>query len=416
MPDFTPDFQPWDDQQLAAHGAQVEGQGPRLASLGMNPDESWLAWHRNYAVGRRDPEADKRQIARWAAFKAGHGSLFARNPTPRRGFALMNWAIDPLKLVDESERESVSTLMAQYKAEQEAKWQGEQVKTAEVEAPRPEPKQADATISRGSLLERGTANTVGRLGSILSGIPLIAGYSALEDPGSKKNRQQHIDTVRLLEKARPEQLGDVAVRLGGTDVLSDLGRVWTNKRTGPLGKVLGTVKTPLAAILGNLFRMSHYNPEANSLTQYINKQPVTEHELGHAIDLNDVGGPVRNNFWKRQLHGTKRDLYTLLYQPILNLWHEGQANRKSELALADALKDKPDELVNRQVDRYKVLPGAFSTYATGPFLGPMGTLGAAIGTRAITNLTADDRRDQLLENRRQGKRPGGLSAAMGVGG
>ena len=60
-------------------------------------------------------EDDESQIKRWKAFKARHGgNAFRSNPTPRRAYALRNWAIDPTKLVKNPE--ALKKLMDEYRA------------------------------------------------------------------------------------------------------------------------------------------------------------------------------------------------------------------------------------------------------------------------------------------------------------
>lgn len=118
LPDFTPD-------QLKEMGVYGEVYGPqdapRLASLPEWPQHwyhpadphGWLQWYKRYSEGRR-MEDDKRQIKRWIAFKARHGGkMFQSNPTPRRAYALRNWAIDPTKLVKDPE--ALKVLMDEYK-------------------------------------------------------------------------------------------------------------------------------------------------------------------------------------------------------------------------------------------------------------------------------------------------------------
>jgi hypothetical protein len=107
---FTPDYSPVQLKEMGAYHEVYGPKGtPRLASLSKWPSHwyhkedpwGWLQWYQRYSQGRRI-EDDARQIKRWAAFKARHGGkAFRENPTPRRAYALRNWAIDPTKLVDD---------------------------------------------------------------------------------------------------------------------------------------------------------------------------------------------------------------------------------------------------------------------------------------------------------------------------
>ena len=119
---FEPDYKPEDIQD--AYNAIYGHYGPRLASMDKWPAEwiksdvdpmGWLQWYEQYKAGRRTDD-DARQIKRWKSFKARHGSQFKKNPTPRRAFALRNWAIDPLKMIeDEDQRRQLAEAMENYK-------------------------------------------------------------------------------------------------------------------------------------------------------------------------------------------------------------------------------------------------------------------------------------------------------------
>jgi hypothetical protein len=130
---FDPDFEPEDlgDAYNAIYGKA----GPQLASMTKWPARwlhaqdpmGWLQWYEQYHAGRRTGD-DERQIRRWERMKRFHGEAFKRKPTPRRGFALRYWAIDPLKLVDDPEvRNKAEADMQAYKAEAEAKWKKDHV-------------------------------------------------------------------------------------------------------------------------------------------------------------------------------------------------------------------------------------------------------------------------------------------------
>lgn len=119
---FQPDYTPEQLEHLGVYDALYRGQGPRLASLGeWKPEwvsehdpKGWAQWYKRYSGGRRIPEEDERQIKRWASFKARHGSSFTKKPTPRRGWALRNWGIDPAKLVTNDARNGVVTMLDDY--------------------------------------------------------------------------------------------------------------------------------------------------------------------------------------------------------------------------------------------------------------------------------------------------------------
>lgn len=123
LADFTPDYTPEDLEDMGVYDAIYRGKGPRLASLGewkpewVNPvdPQGWAQWYKRYSGGRRLPEEDERQIKRWHNFKSRHGGPFSKKPTPRRGWALRNWAIDPSKLVAEGDAASITEMLDNYK-------------------------------------------------------------------------------------------------------------------------------------------------------------------------------------------------------------------------------------------------------------------------------------------------------------
>lgn len=119
---FTPDYTPEQLENLGVYDALYRGQAPRLASLGeWKPEwlsehdpKGWAQWYKRYTAGRRIPGEDARQIKRWLSFKARHGGPFVKNPTPRRGWALRNWGIDPAKLVAAEEQTRVGEMLDEY--------------------------------------------------------------------------------------------------------------------------------------------------------------------------------------------------------------------------------------------------------------------------------------------------------------
>lgn len=117
---FKPDFTPKKMRMLGI--LNTNGVIPIYASQKKWPKKwvhpqdpgGWGQWYERYNAGRRT-EDDVRQIKRWSSFKARHGSAFKKNPTPRRAFALMNWAIDPLKLISKSKINKVKESIKLYK-------------------------------------------------------------------------------------------------------------------------------------------------------------------------------------------------------------------------------------------------------------------------------------------------------------
>lgn len=125
---FKPDLTP--DDMHESYQSVYGKHGPRLASMQRWPERwinkaldpmGWMEWYMNYHEGRRSSD-DARQIRRWLRMKRTHGAEFAKAPTPRRAFALRNWAIDPLKLVDESARPEVEQSMKAYRDKAWEEW------------------------------------------------------------------------------------------------------------------------------------------------------------------------------------------------------------------------------------------------------------------------------------------------------
>ncbi len=146
--DFKPDYTPEQLENLGVYDALYRGQGPRLASLGeWKPEwvsehdpKGWAQWYKRYAAGRRIPDEDERQIKRWASFKARHGGPFAKNPTPRRGWALRNWGIDPSKLVPAEQSGATTEMLDAYQRDAMQKYVAERAKQALAAATGPQPR------------------------------------------------------------------------------------------------------------------------------------------------------------------------------------------------------------------------------------------------------------------------------------
>jgi hypothetical protein len=136
---FQPDYTPEQLEGLGVYDSLYRGQGPRLASLGAwkpewiseHDPKGWAQWYKRYAAGRRIPEEDERQMKRWLNFKSRHGGPFTKKPTPRRGWALRNWGIDPAKLVTNDARNGVVEMLDEYKNKAMQQFIQERAKTSE---------------------------------------------------------------------------------------------------------------------------------------------------------------------------------------------------------------------------------------------------------------------------------------------
>jgi superfamily II DNA or RNA helicase len=120
---FQPDYTPEQLENLGVYDSLYRGQGPRLASLGAwkpewvseHDPKGWAQWYKRYVSGRRIPDEDERQIKRWLNFKSRHGGPFTKNPTPRRGWALRNWGINPATLVPADQQQGITEMLDEYK-------------------------------------------------------------------------------------------------------------------------------------------------------------------------------------------------------------------------------------------------------------------------------------------------------------
>ena len=254
--------------------------------------------------------------------------------------------------------------------------------------------------------------SLGRVAATAQLMPLLFSGS-LQSPVKGEREAEHASVARDFASVRPHQLDDVRVNLGGSNIWQDLKRTVTNKRTGPLGKLVGLTSLPSISIQQALLRSPHYNPWTNSVVKPINNKAVTEHELGHAIDFNNR--PLAKTWLGRQAYGTLRDLYALkgglglaeaygvkipYLSNALNLWYERQANKESHKALQDLLKDNPEKLQEREIERTKTLPAGYATYVGGA-IDPTGmaSIPAGIATAQLSKLFARARQKRLDEQR-----------------
>ena len=120
-PSFVPDLKPNDLKEQ--YNNLYARMGDRLAGMKSWPKEwmppgsnqlGWLDWYYGYMDGTRTGD-DDHQIKRWKSFKSRHLSQFLKNPTPRRAYALRNWAIDPLVYLDDDAASLMKKHMKEYR-------------------------------------------------------------------------------------------------------------------------------------------------------------------------------------------------------------------------------------------------------------------------------------------------------------
>jgi hypothetical protein len=295
---------------------------------------------------------------------------------------------------------------------------------------------AALTVEQGGLPSRIAANSIGHVGNLLTGAPIVSMRSFVNPSGERA--EKHEESAELLESAEPHALKDTKLRLGGGDIVDDIlwkrenadtgplkwnqrigGRVWHNPRTGILGKLLGTVGTPLASTLTPLLRAPHYSPYTDVATNFWDERGVTEHELGHAIDFNTVSsekgkGKLSPTALGRQGRGLARDAYGIAYNlPLVKLWHEAMANRRSSKALDKSLGKNSDERLRHQADRDKVLPAAYGSYVgrelapvvggVGPLAGMLVGKGVGMGLKSETDAKLQQREETKKEPKKKDK-------------
>jgi hypothetical protein len=192
---FQPDYTPEQLEGLGVYDSLYRGQGPRLASLGeWKPEwisehdpKGWAQWYKRYAAGRRIPEEDERQMKRWLNFKSRHGGPFTKKPTPRRGWALRNWGIDPAKLVTNDARNGVVEMLDEYKNKKM------QQHIAEKQADLPAAHPANAFIAQAELMgSRGRARMYGRPEPADKDHDYIA---FTDDPEQQANIRKQLETL-----------------------------------------------------------------------------------------------------------------------------------------------------------------------------------------------------------------------------
>ena len=150
-------------------------------------------------------------------------------------------------------------------------------------------------------------------------------------PGRVPNKKDEEELLSIIAEGSNGSLDGHMLNLGGFSPKDFYSRIWSNPRTGVLGKTIGLATQWPRLLGGNEDLQSagpFYSPLSDLTVNPWKEQAATLHELGHAIDFNK--GKVPNNWFLRQLKGLGRDAYT--FAPGLTLWKEHAAWRKGQNA------------------------------------------------------------------------------------
>lgn len=355
MPDdisanFTPDYTPEQMENLGVYDALYRGQGPRLASLGAwkpewiseHDPKGWAQWYKRYVSGRRLEDEDQRQIKRWLSFKSRHGGPFVKNPTPRRGWALRNWGIDPSKLVAPEEQPRVNEMLDEYKTKAMQKYVQDKIAQAQrgdvfpVSVPERDP---EAEPGQGSRV----APAFSKYADLLPGIQLQPHQQRIADKVTD-------DENRLL----------VYHGLGSGKSLSALAAAEAAKKK--FGDNYGVVVP--AALKGNfdkeIKKFTNSNPEVMSYTalgmgKQFQEQPQTL-VMDEAHRLRNPGGAAANA--ASQQARSARNLLLLTGSPITN----SPTDLANLLSLLHNKSITPEQFEERYIGYKNVSPGILNWF------------------------------------------------------
>lgn len=237
------------------------------------------------------------------------------------------------------------------------------------------------------------SSTAGRLpGTLLSGLMLHR-----PDLPWKQWTPERIQAARRIARAMSARydLGeDTLLSLGSARPLRQLARVWKRKDTSLPTKALGTVASPLSALVGTALRSSHYDPWSDTAVAYDPEEAIEGHELGHAADFQGRRA--------KALYMLARAL------PGVDLYQE---NLASQLAMGGT---EGEDLTEEERERRRnLLQRAFGTYMggtaaklTGGQAFPLAAAGAMLGRMGVApGFKADEKKlrrmGQKIRERRE---------------
>lgn len=226
-------------------------------------------------------------------------------------------------------------------------------------------------ISPAGAISKSVAGSIGRLN--FAPYALLLGQENAINHLRSADEVKHREAIDRMRKRFPKELADVGLRFEGSNITDDYRRLWNNNRITPVGKLLGGLTLPATTLSTVMSRGSHYNPFTNTATVYGDVDPITSHELGHAVDFNRVQG--NQSDWRNRL---TRDAYTFARMPEAAIglnagpvtqWMEIQANRNVDRALS-GIKNKQKQRDTR-AEAWRRLAPAYGTYAAAGAVGAL---------------------------------------------
>lgn len=273
-------------------------------------------------------------------------------------------------------------------------------------------------ISPSGAISRSVAGSIGRLN--FAPYALLLGQEKAIDHLRAADEVKHREAIAQMQKRFPQELSDVGLRFEGSNITDDYRRLWNNNRITPVGKLLGGLTLPVTTLSTVLNRSSHYNPFTNTATVYGDVDPITSHELGHAVDFNRVQGNPSD--WRNRL---TRDAYTFARMPEAAIglnagpvtqWMEIQANRNVDKALS-GIKNKQKQRDTR-AEAWRRLAPAYGTYAAAGTVGALSLVESKLLEQDTTVSKVFDSIHEKMRsrgwNQRDASRISNLAIGLGV--
>ncbi len=213
--------------------------------------------------------------------------------------------------------------------------------------------------------QRPVSSTVGRINPATVLPWLLMTHPTVPFKKWTDERQQEVkDIAEGMEAAfRDEENRDTdeaAVYLGSDRPFDRLKRIWKRDNLSIPGKLIGTLKWPINALIPPLFRSDFYDPYANTATVYNADPRIAAHEMGHEVD------------WSRRKWKTMYDLAKLI--PGVDLYQEWQASSTAPEAYNQLLKnpdlsdEEKEELERKRKELPKLTGPAYGSYV-GRYIG-----------------------------------------------